>query len=98
MNNRMNVPEAYEPVLPEKVKAYIAQKQAAAATSEQTIWYQCVDMPNFWSKDGHKSYKQDGVSAVDGVLNNPENEGALMVTFQDNRLWTIQDGTMLPSK
>lgn len=98
MNNRMNVPEEYEPVLPEKVKAYIATQAAAAETSEQTIWYQCVDLPNFWSKDGHKSYKQDGVSAVDGVLNNPENEGALMVTFQDNRLFTIQDGTMLPAK
>ena len=95
MKNRMNVPEAYEPVLPGKVKAYIAKKKAAAAASEQTIWYQCVDMPNFWSKDGHKSYKQDGVSAVDGVLNNPDNEGALMVTFEDNRLFTIQDGTML---
>ena len=98
MENRMNVPEEYEPVLPGKVKAYIDRKKAAAATSEQTIWYQCVDRPNFWSKDGHKSYKQDGVSAVDGVLNNPENEGALMVTFQDNRLFTIQDGTMRSCK
>lgn len=97
MNNRMNVPEAYEPVLPGKVKAYIDRKKAAAET-QQTIWYQCVDMPNFWSKDGHKSYKQDGVSAVDGVLNNPDNEGALMVTFEDNRLFTIQDGTMRSCK
>ena len=95
MKNRMNVPEEYEPVLPKKVKAYLAEKKAE--TQAQTIWYQCVDMPNFWSKDGHKSYKQDGVSAVDGVLNNPDNEGALMVTFEDNRFFTIQDGTMLPN-
>ena len=98
MENRMNVPEEYEPVLPGKVKAHIAKKKAAAETQRQTIWYQCVDMPNFWSKDGHKSYKQDGVSAVDGVLNNPDNEGALMVTFEDNRLFTIQDGTMRSCK
>ena len=97
MRNRMNVPEQYEPVLPEKVEAYIEKKKAAAASEGQTIWYQCVDMPNFWSKDGHKSYKQEGVSAVEGVLNNPDNEGALMVTFEDNRFFTIQDGTMLPT-
>ena len=93
----MNVPEVYEPKLPKKVEAYIAKKKAAAETEGQTIWYQCVDMPNFWSKNGHKSYKQDGVSAVDAVLIDPDNEGALMVTFEDNRLFTIQDGTMLPT-
>lgn len=95
MKNRMNVPQEYEPVLPDKVKNYLTEKQAAS--EGQTIWYQCVDMPNFWSKDGHKSYKQDGVSAVDGVLTDPNNEGALMVTFEDNRLFKIQDGTMLPA-
>lgn len=98
MKNRMSVPEEYEPVLPGKVQAHIAKKKAAAASEAQTIWYQCVDMPNFWAKDGHKSYKQDGVSAVDAVLNNPDNEGALMVTYEDNRLFTIQDGTMLPTQ
>ena len=98
MENRMNVPEEYEPVLPGKIQEYIAKKKAAAATSEQTIWYQCVDMPNFWSKNGHKSYKQDGVSAVDAVLTDPNNEGALMVTYEDNRYWIIQDGAMLPAK
>ena len=98
MQNRMNVPEVYEPKLPKKVAEYVAKKKAAAETEGQTIWYQCVDMPNFWAKDGHKSYKQAGVSAVEGVLNNPDNEGALMVTFQDNRLFTIQDGTMLPTQ
>ena len=97
MQNRMNVPEVYEPKLPKKVAEYVAKKKAAAETEGQTIWYQCVDMPNFYAKDGHKSYKQEGVSAVEGVLNNPDNEGALMVTFQDNRLFTIQDGTMLPT-
>ena len=98
MQNRMNVPEEYEPVLPGKVEAYIEKKKAAAASEGQTIWYQCLDMPNFYAKDGHKSYKQEGVSAVDAVLSNPENEGALMVTFQDNRLFKIQDGTMLPTE
>ena len=97
MRNRMNVPEQYEPVLPEKVKAYVEKKKKESQSEGQTIYYQCVDMPNFWSRDGHKSYKQEGVSAVDAVLNNPDNEGALMVTFEDNRLFTIQDGTMLPS-
>ena len=98
MENRMNVPQEYEPVLPGKVKAHIGKKKAEVPASEgQTIWYQCVDLPNFWAKEGHKSYKQDGVSAVEGVLNNPDNEGALMVTFEDNRLFTIQDGTMLPA-
>lgn len=67
------------------------------ASEEKTTWYQCVDLPNFWSKDGHKSFRQDGVSAVDAVLNDPDNEGALMITFQDNRSYTIRDGTMLPA-
>ena len=98
MRNRMNVPEEYQPVLPGKVAAHIAKKKAESASREQTIWYQCVDLPNFWAKHGHKSYKQEGVSAVEGVLNDPDNEGALMVTFEDNRLFTIQDGTMLPAK
>ena len=97
MKNRMNVPEEYEPKLPGKVEEYVAGKKAAAESEGQTIWYQCVDMPNFWAKDGHKSYKQEGVSAVDAVLTDSDNEGALMVTFQDNRFFTIQDGTMLPT-
>ena len=98
MKNRMNVPNEYEPVLPEKVKAYLEKKaQAAEKSQAQTIWYQCVDMPNFWAKDGHKSYKQEGASDVTGVLTDPSNEGALMVSFQDNRLFTIQEGTMLPT-
>ena len=91
--HRMGVPEEYKPKLPEKVKAHI-EKKKVQATKEQTIWYQCVDMPNFWAKDGHKSYKQEGTSAVDAVLMDPENEGAAMVTFQDNRLFIIHDGTM----
>ena len=98
MENRMNVPERYEPKLPKKVAAYVAKKKAAASTDGQTIWYQCVDLPNFWAKDGHKSYKQDGVSAVEAVLMDPNNEGALMVTFKDNRFFTIQDGAMVPCK
>ena len=97
MENRMNVPEVYEPVLPGKVKAYIEKKKAAAAQENQAIWYQCVDRSDFWAQDGHTSYKQDGTAAVADVLSNPENEGALMVTFEDNRLFTIQDGTMLPA-
>ena len=97
MKNRMNVPEEYEPVLPGKVKAHIEKKKAAAASEGQTIWYACVDNPCFWTKDGHKSYKQDGASEVNDVLTDPENDGALMVTFEDNRLFKIQDGTMLPS-
>ena len=96
--HRMGVPKEYEPKLPKVVTAYIEKKkqQAAAAENEQTIWYQCVDTPNFWSKDGHKSCKQEGVSAVDAVLTDPENEGATMISFQESRLFRIQDGTMLP--
>lgn len=98
MENRMNVPEVYEPKLPKKVAEYVAKKKAAAETSEgQTIWYQCVDRVDYFSKDGHKSYKQDGVSILGDVLNNPDNEGTLMVTFEDNRLFTIRDGAMLPA-
>ena len=32
MQNRMNVPQEYEPVLPGKVKAHIEKKKAAAAS------------------------------------------------------------------
>ena len=96
MKHRMGLPQEYEPVLPGKVKAHIAKKQAQA--DRKIIWYQCVDLPNFWSRDGHKSYKQDGVSAIEGVLSNPENEGALMVPFQQETTFTIQDGTMVPHR
>ena len=96
MENRMNVPEAYEPKLPKKVAEYVAKKKAAE-TEGQTIWYECVDKPNCYAKNGHKSHKQDGVSAVEAVLTDPENEGALVVSFEDNRLFIIQDGTMFPA-
>lgn len=97
MKNRMDVPKEYEPVLPGKVKAHLAKKKAQE-TEGKVIWYQCVDMPNFWSRDGHKSYKQPGVSAVDAVLSNPENEGALMIPFQQETTFIIHDGTMLPHR
>lgn len=97
MKNRMDVPAEYEPVLPGKVKAHLAKKKAQAETDTHITWYQCVDLPNFWSRDGHKSYKQEGVSAVEAVLSNPENEGALMIPFQHVTTFTIQDGTMLPN-
>lgn len=97
MKNRMGIPEEYEPVLPGKVKAHLAKKEAQAETDAHITWYQCVDLPNFWSRDGHKSYKQPGVSAIDGVPSNPENEGALMIPFQQETTFTIQDGTMLPN-
>lgn len=96
VKNRMGIPNEYEPVLPGKVKAHLAKKQEHA--DGEIIWYQCVDLPNFWSRDGHKSYKQDGVSAVEGVLSNPENEGALMVPFQQETTFTVQDGTMVPNR
>ena len=96
MRNRMNVPQEYEPVLPDKMKNYLAEK--AAASEGQTIWYQCVDNSDFWALGGHKSHKQAGALSVDVVLMASDNEGALMVTFEDNRLFKIQDGTMLPAK
>ena len=99
MKNRMDVPKEYEPVLSGKVKAHLEKKQAQATdTDAQTTWYQCVDLPNFWSKDGHKSYKQEGVSAVEAVLMDPENEGALMVALQGNCQFTVKDGTMVPMR
>ena len=98
VKNRMGIPEEYEPVLPGKVKGWIAKKKAQAEAQGRVIYYQCVDLPNFWSRDGHKSYKQPGVSAVEGVLSNPENEGALMIPFQQECTFTIQDGTMVPHR
>ena len=98
MKNRMNVPQEYEPVLPEKVKNWIADIQKESQSEGQTIWYQCVDDPNSWALGGHKSHKQPGVLSLEVVLMASDNEGALMVTFEDNRRFTIQDGTMLPAK
>ena len=97
MQNRMNVPEEYEPVLPGKVKAYIEKKKAAAAQEGQTIWYECVDNTTFWAKGGHKSYKQDGAIPVDDVLTDPENQDALMVSYRDNRLFIVHQGAMFPA-
>lgn len=96
MKNRMNVPQEYESVLPDKVKNYLAEKAAAASEGKPTIWYQCVDDDKYWALGGHKSHKQVGVLSVDVVLMAPENEGALMVSFEDNRLFKIQDGAMVP--
>ena len=99
VKNRMGLPEEYEPVLPGKVKAYLETRKKAQAEAEgQIIYYQCVDLPNFWSRDGHKSYKQEGVSDIEAVLSNPENEGALMIPFQQETPFIIQDGTMLPDR
>ena len=97
MKNRMNVPQEYEPVLPEKVKNWIADIQKESQSEGQTIWYQCVDNENFWALGGHKSHKQLGALSLEVVLMASDNEGALMVTFEDNRCFTIQDGTMVPS-
>jgi len=97
MKDRMNVPQEYEPVLPGKVQEHIEKKKAAAASEGQTIWYQCVDLPSYWAKGGHKGGEQEGTLRVEAVLTDPNNEGALMVTFQDNRLFRIQDGAMLPA-
>lgn len=97
MQDRMNVPEAYHPVLPEKVQAYLEKKRAAAAKRKQRIFYQCVDAPDFWAEGGHKSHKQDGVCPVEKVLTDPNNAGALMVTY-DNGLFKIRDGAMVPTQ
>lgn len=96
MQDRMNVPDAYKPVLPEKVKAYVEKKRAAAAKRTQTIFYQCVDDPNFWAEGGHKSHKQAGTAPVEKVLTDPNNAGALMVTY-DNGLFHIVNSAMVPS-
>ena len=97
MKDRMNVPQTYEPVLPGKVQAHIEKKKAATETEGQTIWYQCVDLPHYWAKGGHKGAEQEGTLRVEAVLTDPDNEGALMVTFQDNRLFKIQDEAMVPA-
>lgn len=97
MKNRMNVPEEYEPKLPGKVEEYVAKKKAAAESEGQTIWYQCVDDGNFWAKGGHKSCEQNDTSGLQDVLMNPENAGALMVSYRDNRLFIIHDNAMLPA-
>ena len=99
----MDVPQEYEPVLPGKVKAHLEKKKAQAETDTHITWYQCVDLPNFWSKDGHKSYKQPGVSAVEAVLMDPENEGARMIPYnetlrQEKSEFTVKDGTMVPTR
>ena len=38
-------------------------------------WYQCTDLPNFYSKNEHQSYREEGSVALEGILRNPENEG-----------------------
>lgn len=96
MRDRMNVPEEYEPVLLGKVQAYIAKKKAAAETEGQTIWYQCLDSTDHWAQGGHKLV-EEGMLQTAAVLKDSSNEGSLMVTFADNRLFIIQDGTMMPT-
>lgn len=98
MQHRMNVPETYQPKLPKKVAAYVAAQQQKASEAEgQTIWYQCVDRPDCWAQNGHKSHTQAGVVGLGSVLTDPANAGALMVTFEDNRRFSIQDGTLRPA-
>lgn len=95
MRNRMNVPQEYEPVLPNKVKTYLAEKESAS--EGQTIWYQCVDDGNFWAKGGHKSCDQEGTSELKDVLTDNKNEGALVVSYRDNQLFIIHNNAMLPA-
>ena len=60
-------------------------------------WYQCNDLPNFWARDKHQSCSDKGSVAIDGILNNSNNEGAIMIGHNTlaNR-FIVQDGTMLP--
>ena len=95
MKNRMNVPKEYEPVLPNKVKNYLAEKETE--TEGQTIYYQCVDHQEFWAKDGHKSHKQDGATSLESLLTDDANEGALVVSYRDNKLFIIHNNAMLPA-
>ena len=96
MKDRMNVPQAYEPVLPGPVQEWLAQNKQQGQAETDNIWYQCIDHPHYWSRDGHKSYKQPDISKVHVVLSDPANEGALMVGFNDNRYFIIRDGSMRP--
>ncbi len=45
---------------------------------KEITWYQCTDLPNFYSKNGHQSYKDEGSFALAGILLNPENQGTLL--------------------
>ena len=74
-------------------------------------WYQCTDLPNFYSKNGHQSYKEEGSGALEGILLNPDNEGELVkvynivertgiITPEDDivGVFIIQDGTLVPER
>ena len=74
-------------------------------------WYQCTDLPNFYSKNGHQSYKEEGSYALEGILLNPDNEGKLLqihnaavragiIAREDDIMgvFIIQDGTLVPER
>ena len=75
----------------------------------EITWYQCTDMPNFYSKQGHQSYRDEGSVAIDGILRNPKNTGQRVQVFSaavraglnvDDivGVFVIEDGTLVPQR
>ena len=69
---------------------------AAVTDVDFPIIYQCVDNSDHWSTDGHKSHKQEGVRRTEDVLQDPENEGAIMITFPGQAHYLIRGQVMIP--
>lgn len=74
-------------------------------------WYQCTDLPNFYSQNGHQSYRDEGSVAIDGILLNPDNEGKLLKVYnlaeragiiasEDDivGVFVIKDGVLVPER
>lgn len=78
------------------------------STCPKITWYQCTDLPNFYSKNGHQSYKDEGSFALEGILCNRENIGQFIEVYnyveRGGRLngtgifMIIEDGLLLPYK
>lgn len=77
-------------------------------TRPEVTWYQCTDLPNFYSKNGHQSYKCEGSFALEGILLNPDNIGQFIEVYnyvkRGGRLngtgifRITEDGLLLPYK
>ena len=74
-------------------------------------WYQCTDLPNFYSKNEHQSYREAGSVALEGILRNPENEGKFVKVYNPVEragliapeddivgVFVIQDATLVPER
>lgn len=58
-------------------------------------WFQCKELPNFYSQNGHVSYLDEGVCEIEGIIRDRANEGSQLI-LQTGEILEILDGMVVP--